>query len=236
MGHKDDNTFLSYVSRISDIDSVAIMHDKPQRQKLFEYLRSMAMSRNIAPVPPELEACLTTQEINKLKDRSVLEQLQEVFEERIVSDQWPAETQRSLEVDNVDPFELPAANDVITLAPRPTLSGAVSNMHDSKRRVVAELFFADTIRHVPIEEAARKLAAICVDKAQEWYYVDTLPAGIDVSDDTAESNGLFVSESVAHQSQTAPSHAQKQLSRPYCKKALEKYAICAPYRKREKEG
>ncbi|KAF2174444.1 hypothetical protein K469DRAFT_675779 [Zopfia rhizophila CBS 207.26] len=53
MGHKHDDTFQAYISRISGVDSQSIMLDQPQREELFDVLRSMAMDRQLdAPMPP----------------------------------------------------------------------------------------------------------------------------------------------------------------------------------------
>lgn len=56
MGHKSDDTFLAYISRISGVDSQSIMHNLPQREETFDFLRSMGMNRDLAaPMPAGAE-------------------------------------------------------------------------------------------------------------------------------------------------------------------------------------
>lgn len=52
MGHADDNTFQAYISQVSEVDLQNLMSGKPQREQLFDSLRSMAMGLDVTPKAP----------------------------------------------------------------------------------------------------------------------------------------------------------------------------------------
>lgn len=176
MGHQRDATFQSYISRVSGVDTQAIMLNRPQRQDLMDYVQSIAPFIDLNAANSRSSANLAAPIVEGPRVRSKrltlkAKRVQQIQKERRMirkdEESTPEGDRRSNS--RVGPYDK-----IVRSGPAISLKAYLK--YDANRLAVVERFYERPRGHrLSIEDAIRPLVELANPRPLPFHYPRAAP-------------------------------------------------------------
>ncbi|KAK0303699.1 hypothetical protein LTR82_017447 [Friedmanniomyces endolithicus] len=174
IGHKSDDTFMAYISRISGVHLQAIMNGTEQDHEGIDFLRSMRPQRDLGAPQPGRSSLTDVRFWRTMADDKQEADLQ-FMESRVASkskDTYPIRRQRY--DDSLDIFtgaeEVAPFSSTITRGPPSRHLQIYLRCDTARANMIQSFYRADEDSHMRLSDAVAVAAALSVPDPPEWFY------------------------------------------------------------------